>query len=81
MSESEITVLKVSMARIEEMLRAHFARDDERSKRLDSHEDRINALEAAEDQRKGGKAMLAALISAAALVGGIVANLITGALK
>lgn len=73
MSES----VEVRLARIEEMLRAHFLRDDERAAKWDNHEERILALEAEENKRQGGKAMLAALMGAAALVGGLVAKLIT----
>ncbi|OIO03156.1 MAG: hypothetical protein AUJ49_04975 [Desulfovibrionaceae bacterium CG1_02_65_16] len=77
MSDDEITELKVALARIETMLAGHFSRDDERAKRWEGHEERISELEAAENQRKGGKAMLAALMGAAALCGGLVAKLIT----
>jgi septal ring factor EnvC (AmiA/AmiB activator) len=81
MSGDEITEVKVALARIETKLEAHFSRDDERAKRWEDHEARINALESAEDQRKGGKAMLAALMGAAAIVGGVVAKLITWGVK
>lgn len=77
MGGDEITEVKVALARIETKLEAHFSRDDERAKRWENHEARINALEAVEDQRKGGKAMLAALMGAAALAGGLLAKFIT----
>lgn len=72
MSES----VEVRLARIEEMLRAHFSRDDERAARWDDHETRILALEAEENKRRGGKAMLASLMGAAALAGGLIAKLL-----
>ncbi|MGE4194709.1 MAG: hypothetical protein AB7E51_15085 [Pseudodesulfovibrio sp.] len=50
MSEST----EVRLARIEEMLKAHFSRDDERAKRWEDHEGRIQGLEASEQRRKGG---------------------------
>jgi len=81
MSDDEITALKVALARIETMLQGHFSRDDERAQRWDKHENRINDLEAAEDKRKGGKAMLAALMGAASLCGGLVAQLIAWGIK
>lgn len=77
MSES----VEVRLARIEEMLRAHFARDDERASRWADHEERIVALEAEENKRRGGKAMLATLIGAAAIVGGLIAKMIPWGVK
>lgn len=76
MSDDEITEVKIALARMEEMLRAHFSRDDERAKRWDDHEDRLQALEAAENQRKGGKAVLVFFMGAAAALGGLVVKFI-----
>jgi len=68
--------VEVRLARIEVKLDAHFSRDDERAAKWEGHEERIQALEAEENKRKGGKAMLVALMGAAAALGGIVAKLL-----
>jgi hypothetical protein len=70
-SGDEITEVKVALARIETKLEAHFSRDDERAKRWDDHEDRISALEAEDNKRKGGKAALVGLLTAASAAGGM----------
>jgi len=64
------------LARIEEMLRAHFERDEERTAQWREHEDRLRALEAEENRRKGGNAVLVLLMSAAGAAGGLVAKFI-----
>lgn len=71
MSGDEITEVKVALARIETKLEAHFTRDEDRAKRWDDHEDRISALEAEENKRKGGKAALVSLLAAASAAGGL----------
>ena len=72
MSETELERL----ARIEEMLRAHFERDEERSIQWREHEERLRALEAEDNRRKGGNAVLLLLMSAAGAAGGLVAKFI-----
>ena len=72
--------LEVRLARIEEMLRAHFLRIDDRcnvraaeiaghTSRIESLEGRVNNLEGWQDQTKGGWAVLSAVSVASAAVG------------
>ena len=81
MSADEITEVKVALARIETKLEAHFSRDDERAERWNDHEERLAALEAEENKRKGGKAMLVALMGAAAALGGLIVKLLPFGVK
>lgn len=79
MSES----VEVRLARIEEMLRAHFLRIDDRcnvradelnthADRIDAIEVRVNDLEAWQDKTKGGWAVLSAVSAASAAAGGLI---------
>ncbi len=76
MSES----VEVRLARIEEMLRAHFDRIDERcGLRFDSISDlesRVTCLEEWQAQTKGGWMVLSAVSAASATVGGLVVKLV-----
>lgn len=76
MSES----VEVRLARIEEMLRAHFDRIDERcGLRFDSLSDlenRVTCLEEWQAQTKGGWMVLSAVSAASATVGGLVVKLV-----
>ena len=78
--------VEVRLARIEEMLRAHFVRIDDRcttrlssidsnATRLDSVESRVNELEAWQDKTKGGWAVLSAVSVASAALGGIIVKI------
>lgn len=60
---------EVRLARIEEMLKAHFDRDDERAKRWEEHDGRIAALERSESRRKGGIAVLSVICTTSAAIG------------
>ena len=66
---------EVRLARIEEMLKAHFSRDDERAKRWEEHDGRIVALEKSEQRRKGGAAMLTAMCAIAGAIGAFIAKI------
>ncbi|MDY0307650.1 MAG: hypothetical protein ACEB74_14015 [Desulfovibrio aminophilus] len=68
--------VEVTLARLEEMLKAHFARDDERSERIKALEEDVDALQALEQRRKGGAAVLALMMGAAATMGGIIAKFV-----
>lgn len=79
MSES----VEVRLARIEEMLRAHFLRIDDRcnvratemnghTDRLEAIETRVNELEAWQDKTKGGWAVLSAVSAASAAAGALI---------
>lgn len=72
MSETELERL----ARIEEMLRAHFERDEERSIQWREHDERLRALENAEERRKGSNKALLLLMSAAGAAGGLISELV-----
>ncbi len=67
--------LDVRLARIEEMLKAHFQRDDERAKRWENHETRIHELESSEQRRKGGVAALTVLCTMAGTAGALIVKL------
>lgn len=67
--------VEVRLARIEEMLRAHFGRIDERcgmrSDTITDMERRIAVLESWQNQTKGGWMVLSAVAAASAAVGGL----------
>ena len=78
--------VEVRLARIEEMLRAHFVRIDDRcttrlssidsnAARLEAVESRVNELEAWQDKTKGGWAVLSAVSVASAALGGIIVKI------
>ena len=78
--------VEVRLARIEEMLRAHFVRIDDRcttrlssidshATRLEAVESRVNELEAWQDKTKGGWAVLSAVSVASAALGGIIVKI------
>jgi hypothetical protein len=78
--------VEVRLARIEEMLRAHFLRIDDRctvrttelnghAGRIESLEVRVNDLEAWQDKTKGGWAVLSAVSAASAAAGALVVKL------
>lgn len=71
--------VEVRLARIEEMLRAHFGRIDERcglrSETLTDMERRLGVLEEWQAQTKGGWMVLSAVSAASAAFGGIVVKL------
>lgn len=75
MSDDEITAIKVALATIATKLDAHFSRDDERAAKWEGHEDRLKALEAVENRRLGGRAAVAAIVTAASVIGGLVVKL------
>lgn len=75
--------VEVRLARIEEMLRAHFLRIDDRCNvraaeinghtgRLDAVEARVDGLEAWQDKTKGGWAVLSAVSAASAAAGALI---------
>lgn len=68
---------EVRLARIEEMLKAHFDRDDERAKRWEEHDGRIQSLEQCEQRRKGGVAMLTIMCTAAGAIGAFIVKIFT----
>jgi hypothetical protein len=72
---------EVRLARIEEMLKAHFSRDDERAKRWENHEERIQDLEASEQRRKGGWVAVSTMCGASGVVGAFVAKFLPWAAK
>lgn len=71
--------VEVRLARIEEMLRAHFGRIDERcglrSDILTDMEKRLAGLEEWQAQTKGGWMVLSAVSAASAAFGGLVVKL------
>ena len=71
--------VEVRLARIEEMLRAHFGRIDERcglrSDILTDMEKRLTGLEEWQAQTKGGWMVLSAVSAASAAFGGLVVKL------
>jgi len=71
--------VEVRLARIEEMLRGHFGRIDERcSARLETLADlesRLAGIESWRDQTKGGWMVLSAVATASAIFGGMVVKL------
>ena len=78
--------VEVRLARIEEMLRAHFLRIDDRcnvraselaahTTRLEGLEGRVNDLEAWQDKTKGGWAVLSAVSVASAAAGALIIKL------
>lgn len=68
--------VEVRLARIEEMLKAHFVsiaeRCERRSAAQDKHEARIAALEAWRNQARGGWWVISALYAVSGLIGAIV---------
>ena len=75
--------VEVRLARIEEMLRAHFLRIDDRctvraaeinghADHIEAIETRVNELEAWQDKTKGGWAVLSAVSAASAAAGALI---------
>lgn len=77
MSESS----EVRLARIEEMLRAHMDRDEERAKRWENHEARLQGLEACENRRKGGWVALTTMCGVSGAVGAFMVKILPWATK
>lgn len=73
--------VEVRLARIEEMLKAHFLRDDERAKRWEDHESRLKELEGESQQRKGGWLAVTTMCTAAGAIGAMVMKIFPWATK
>ena len=72
---------EVRLARIEEMLKAHFSRDDERAKRWEDHESRLKDLEGEAQQRKGGWLAVTTMCTAAGALGAMIMKIFQWATK
>lgn len=70
--EQRLARIEAELAAIRAMLGERCAT---RGASLDDHELRISALEDAEQQRRGGKVMLAGLMAAAGAAGGVAAKI------